>query len=337
MTTISVVIPVYSGENYLEQLIARLAHVRDNWARTYAGIELVEVILVDDAAVDSSPHIIARLQEENEWIQSIKLSRNFGQHPATIAGILHAAGDWIVTLDEDLQHRPEHIEDMLRRAVTEQADVVYMSSEGAVHNSWRRDVPSRVSKWAIAWVARNPVIKKFSSFRLCRGSVARASASVAGHETYFDVALTWFTDRFTFESAKMVDQRFQHSGRSGYNFGRLVSHARRLVVSSHTRLIRLAAYLGLTAVLLAGFFGTRALVRQVAGTPEISVPGWPSLFVSILFFGGLTAFLLVVILEYLTNVTLHTQGKPTFFVVDRSGDKAVADELERNDGAVPTE
>lgn len=325
MTAVSVVVPVYSGEEYLEDLLAAIEQVREAWARHHADVYIAEVVLVDDAAIDASPDVIARLTAKYPWVESVTLAKNFGQHPATICGVLHASGDWIVTMDEDLQHRPEHIETMLRRAVAEHADVVYGAPESAVHGSWHRDLSSRLYKRLLAYLARNPAIRDFSSFRLCRGSVARGAASVAGHETYFDVSLTWFTNRFTFERVPMVDSRFQASGKSGYSLGRLLAHARRLIISSHTRLIRLAAYLGLLALAIALFFGTRAVVSEIIGAT--GVPGWPSLFVSIVFFGGLTSFLLVIVLEYVTNVVLHTQGKPTFFVVDRSGDDAVAASL----------
>lgn len=327
MTAISVVVPVHSGEEYLTRLVAALQDLRNEWSTRHPAVQLAEVILVDDAAADRSPAIMERLAEEHRWVQVITLSRNYGQHPATICGILHATGDWIVTMDEDLQHDPMYIERMLRTAVTEHSDVVYASPEGSVHGKWRRDMSSRLYKWILARLARNPVVRDFSSFRLCRGSVARAGASVAGHETYLDVALTWFTDRFLFERVPMVDERFRDSGTSGYGFSRLLAHARRLVVSSHTRLMRIGAYLGLVAVALAGFFGVRAVALRWFSDSTGAVPGWASLFVGILFFGGLTAFLLVVILEYLINVALHTQGKPTFFVVDRSSDRMVAESL----------
>lgn len=327
MTTVSVVVPVYSGQDYLEDLVSALENVRNDWARKYSGLELAEVVFVNDSAVDDSPLVLDRLTRRYEWVQAITLSRNFGQHPATICGVLHASGDWVVTMDEDLQHRPEHIEAMLRRAVTEHADIVYASPEGAVHGSWRRDMSSRVYKRVLGYFARNPAIRNFSSFRLCRGDVARAGASVAGHETYFDVSLTWFTNRFSYETVPMVDHRFQASGRSGYTLRQLLAHARRLLISSHTRLARIIAGLGVAAILIATIFGTRAVLGQLTGSADTSVPGWPSLFVSVLFFGGLTSFLLVIVLEYLMNVVLHTQGKPTFFVVDRSSDEDVAASL----------
>ena len=332
MTAVSVVVPVYSGAEYLEDLVAALEQVRDEWARDHPDVYLAEVVLVDDASIDNSSEVLARLSTKYSWVEAITLSKNFGQHPATICGILHSSGDWIVTMDEDLQHHPQHIATMLRRAVTEHSDVVYAAPVGKVHGSWRRDASSRLYKRMLSYLARNPAIRDFSSFRLCRGSVARAGASVAGHETYLDVSLTWFTDRFSFESVPMVDSRFQASGRSGYSLGRLLGHARRLLISSHTRLIRMVAYLGLLAIAVATLFGARALYNTLSGA-STEVPGWPSLFVSILFFGGLTAFLLVLVLEYLLNVVLHTQGKPTFFVVDRSEDDAVAASLGVDPGA----
>lgn len=326
MSSVSVVVPVYSGEDYLEELVAALAQVREEWAREHPDVYIAEVVLVDDAAKDASPEIVARLAAKYPWVEGITLSKNYGQHPATVCGVLHSSGDWVVTMDEDLQHRPEHIEAMLRRAVTEHVDVIYAAPEGAVHGSWRRDMSSKLYKRMLSYVARNPAIRHFSSFRLCRGSVARAGASVAGHETYFDVSLTWFTDRYSFETLPMVDTRFQTTGATGYSLGRLVDHARRLMISSHTRLLRMVAYVGIIAILSAGLFGARAVVSQLTGRVT-AVPGWPSLFVATLFFGGVTAFLLVIMFEYLMNVVLHTQGKPTFFIVDRSDDDAVAASL----------
>lgn len=336
MTTVSVVVPVYSGEDYLEELIEELGRVRRQWQDAHPEIQLTEVILVDDDSIDGSSDIARELTASHVWVETITLSRNFGQHPATICGILHASGDWIVTMDEDLQHPPAAIIGLLRRAVTEHVDIVYAAPSGPVHDSWRRDIPSRLFKRILAWLARNPAIQHFSSFRLCRGEVARAGASVAGHETYLDVALTWFTDRYAVEHMPLVDRRFQEGRRSGYDLGRLLSHARRLVVSSHTRLMRLAAGLGALAATIAAVFGGRILWSRAIGGEDVYTAGWPSLFVAILFFGGLSAFLLVVVLEYLINVTLHTQGKPTFFAVDRSADDrdAAALGLARGD-AVP--
>src|SRR5262245_33636812 len=114
--SVSIVVPVYSGTKYLSDLVQELQKLRDRWADEQAPMCIAEIMLVDDAAIDDSPALIDRLAKQGSWITAIHLVRNFGQHAATIAGILHTSGDWVVTLDEDLQHPPARIEDLLRHA-----------------------------------------------------------------------------------------------------------------------------------------------------------------------------------------------------------------------------
>jgi glycosyltransferase involved in cell wall biosynthesis len=327
MTNVTVVVPVYSGEQHLEHLVGRLETVRNDWSDRFREVRLHEAIFVDDGCVDGSAEILAVLASRYEWVQLVTLSRNFGQHPATSAGILHSSGDWVVTMDEDLQHRPEDIENLLYAGASASADVVYGQPDGAVHGSWR-DRMSRYYKAVLAKITGNPVITQFSSFRVCRGPIARAAASVSGHETYLDVALTWYTDRFVSEKVPMIDSRYQESGSSGYSALKLLAHARRLLISSHNRVARVGVLVGVVAVLLASLLTIRTLVGRITGSEAVYVPGYASLMVVTLVFGGILALLLVGITEYVTNIALHTQGKPTFFAVDRSGDESLAKDLQ---------
>lgn len=133
MISVSVVVPVYSGENFLRELVVRIAAARDGLAGS--GTEIREVIFVDDAAVNSSPAILDQISQDNHWVSVIHLARNFGQHAATIAGIARSGGDWIVTMDEDLQHPPSKIPDLLRKVAETGSDIVYASATNGVHNS----------------------------------------------------------------------------------------------------------------------------------------------------------------------------------------------------------
>ena len=108
--SISVVVPVYSGENFLHELIQQLDRVRTEWVEKQAPMRLAELILIDDAAIDASATIVNDLEASHAWVTALHLMRNFGQHAATIAGVLHSSGDWVVTIDEDLQHPPAAIE-----------------------------------------------------------------------------------------------------------------------------------------------------------------------------------------------------------------------------------
>lgn len=322
--SLSVVVPVYSGEGYLRALLARLEAVRADWQARGAPMQLSEVILVDDSAIDGSPQLIDTLARESSWIVPLHLMRNFGQHAATIAGVLHSSGDWVVTLDEDLQHPPENIEALLRQAVLTGSDIVYARPADAVHEAKARDWASRGVKQLMASLTGNENIRLFSSFRLIRGPLARAASSVCGYETYFDVALSWYTLRVSSVALTLKDERFITSGKSGYNLAKLLTHARRLLISSQVKTIRMFGALGIAVVLMSLFFFTWVMLAKTFGPASEAPSGWASIMVVNLFFGGFITLMLAIALEYLSTLVLAANGKPIFFVVDRAADTVLA-------------
>jgi undecaprenyl-phosphate 4-deoxy-4-formamido-L-arabinose transferase len=323
--SISVVIPLYSGANYLTTLIAELDQVRNGWNRAGCPISLTEVILVDDAVIDRSAEIADFISRENDWITVIHLARNFGQHPATIAGILHTSGDWVVTLDEDLQHPPARIESLLRKAVLHGSDIVYANADTTVHESYIRDVSSRLYKRLMQLVTGNSNIPAFNSFRLIRGSVARAASSTCGHDTYFDISLSWFTQRIEVVRMNLKDERFIRSGKSGYTFFKLLTHARRMLMSSGARVMRSASLMGLIIIASSAIGAVLLVVHHLFDASFNLVKGWSSLMIATIFFGGTIIFLMGIILEYLALLVMNAHGKPIFFIIDRRCDGLLID------------
>jgi glycosyltransferase involved in cell wall biosynthesis len=322
--TISVVVPVYCGAAYLPDLIAQLDALRSKWKQEGAPFILAEAIFVDDAAVDESAPLLDELGRLHDWVVPIHMSRNFGQHPATIVGILHSSGDWVVTMDEDLQHKPDVIPRLLREAVSAQLDIVYAKPASAVHEAAIRDLTSRSFKRMMQWLTDNPNLTDFNSFRLLRGSIARAAASVCSHDTYLDIALCWFTQRIRALSVEMKDERFIRTGRSGYSLKSLFAHAWRMVFSSQIRMLRLGSVVGFSAMGFSVLAGLYFLLLKLFFPADIRVQGWTSLFLMTTFFGGLITFMLGIALQYLSSLVLKVHGKPTFFTIDRSGDAAPA-------------
>jgi len=322
--TVSIVVPVYAGADYLEELVAQVSALREAWATAQTPLALTELIFVDDASSDGSSAVIQRIKETTPWVVGLTLSRNFGQHAATIAGILHSSGDWVVTMDEDLQHPPSKIPDMLKRAVETGSDVVYANPTDGVHKAALRDMTSRGFKRFMQWLTGNEKLKFFNSFRLLRGTVARAVSSVCSHDTYFDVNLSWFTQSIEVEWMDLRDERYIQSGKSGYNFRSLLAHAWRMLFSSHIKVLRFGAVLGFT-VLGASILGILVLLARAVLVPDaVTVQGWTSLILTVMFFGGLIVMMLGIALQYLSTVILKMHGKPTFFTVDRSEDAALA-------------
>lgn len=320
MLTVSIVVPVYSGAEFLPGLIAEIDTLRRSMEKANAPCRIQEVILVDDGAIDNSAYVMDELGKAHGYVRPLHLSRNFGQHPATIAGILHSSGDWVVTMDEDLQHPPSRIPDMLAIVAATGADVVYGQAAGKVHEKVVRDFSSRNYKATIERLTGNRQITKASSFRLIRGPVARAASSVCGHDTYFDIALGWFTQRIDVCQMDLRDARFIETGRSGYSIATLLSHARRLAFSSQIKLLRFGALLGI-AILGLTFAACILLVFTKMLLPSVIIArGWTSLMLTISFFSGTILFLIGIMLEYISILVMRAHGKPLYFTVDRSSD-----------------
>ena len=317
---VSVVVPVYAGKAYLEKLANAVFSVRREWFEKSYPMRISELIFVDDGSSDGSADILSQL-ETRDWIKVVTLSRNYGQHPATVAGISYSTGDWIFTIDEDFQHKPELFFDMLKECIKNSSDILYAKPKGWVHKSAFRDFSSRSAKWVIAHLAKNPNIRNFNSFRLIRGNIARTAAAVSGYESFFDIVLGWHSTRVAVLETYMEDERYTHEGDSGYNFRKLLSHSRKMIMTSDARVLRKFGLVALILVTLLIFFAILILIQKVLFPTSIAIQGWVSLMLLIIATGCIISAILSVISEYLANVVQHINGKPSFSIVDRARDK----------------
>ncbi len=245
---LAIVVPVYRGESFLAQLVEEIGKLRATLQQAESPIALERAIFVDDAAVDGSARLLEGLAPARPWIEVVHLERNAGQHAATAAGFARCPADWIATLDEDLQHRPQSLLELLAAAASASADLAYAAPLGSVHRTFYRDFSSRLAKRWICRLSGNPNVRHFNSFRLVRGTVARAAARAFTGDVYLDVALSWFTERVVAVPVALVDRRDLAGQASGYDFLALARHAQRMITSSWSGPPRLAGELARPSV-----------------------------------------------------------------------------------------
>ena len=258
--TLSVVIPVYRAGPALEATCREILEVcTDVSPVPTVAVRLEELILVCDnpGLPDDVLAHLAGLADLDERVRVVWLSRNFGQHPATVAGIVSTNGDWVVTMDEDGQHDPAFIRDMLATAGRNRTPLVYAAPTNARPHGAMRNAGSWVSGRVARSVSGVPV--RFHSFRLLEGGLARSACAYAGENVFLDVALAWTCGT---PSACPVQLR-QESVPSAYSYRRLLSHFWRLVVSSGTRPLRAIAAAGLL-VAVSGLARRRVHRRAAA-------------------------------------------------------------------------
>ena len=308
---VSVVVPVYQGEHTLATVVEELsASVSERVSPQGRPYRVTEVVLVHDCGPDASDEVIRGLARLHEWVRPVWLSRNFGQHAATLAGIAASGGEWVVTMDEDGQHDPERIGDLLDTAMRERADVVYARPTNEPPHGPLRNLASRSAKWLVQRLAKGAPAADFSSYRLVLGEVARSVAAYAGPGIYLDVAISWVARRV---ATCPMEMRAEGDRPSGYDVRRLVSHFWRLVLSSGTRPLRWVSALGAAAVLLAPVVAIALVVGRALGSWD--APGWTSTMILLMVATGVILFSLGVIAEYVGMAVNMAMGKPLYLPV----------------------
>jgi len=314
---ISIIVPVYRGEQFLERLAQDICTCQV----LGKGLITYELIFVCDDPIDRSTDVAHSLCDRYEFVRAIELSCNSGQHLATAIGIMHANGSWLATLDEDLQHSPNEIPRMLRKACLEKLDIVYSKSESGSHKSFLnfRNLSSRLSKWLLKSVTAEDFTIT-SSFRLMRAELGQAVAFSIDRNSYLDAALFRCTSqrRRGVYLTKMIDER--KAGANGYTLQRLIQHYGRLTTSIDISASRLSS-----KMLMVFFSATSCLSivyiwTGIASAVMQTNPGWISLF-SMLSINILITLLSVSIsLKFLSLLVSRSNGSLRFLVIDRSRD-----------------
>lgn len=323
MHNISLVIPVYCGEKSLHALVEELVPMTSEQT-TPSGIPYVisEVLLVHDCGPDRSDEVIESICAQHALVRPVWLSRNYGQHPATLAGMASATGDWIVTLDEDGQQDPKDIGVLLDAALHESLQLVYARPINPPPHSRLRNLSSKTAKTIAGKLLGSRKIARFNSFRLVDGEIGRTLAAYCGNGVYLDVGLFWIAGRIGHAPVTLRIERGR-SG-SGYSYIKLIRHFWTLVLTTGTRPLRLITVMGIISVFLAMGISIFALYQKYYNV--VPVQGWTSLFIALSFFSGCILTALGVIAEYLAVALGIVMGKPLYVVTSKPTRKSVKEQ-----------
>lgn len=314
MYRISVVVPVFKGERVISLLVEEISRYFAP-SKSQSGLDFIvsEVILVHDCGPDDSDEVMKDISRRHNNVMVVWLTKNFGQHAATLAGMSSTSGEWVATLDEDGQHDPSALGDLLDVAVKQNLQVVYASPTAPPPHGPLRNLASRLSKIISSQIIGNSFVNHFHSFRLIRGDVARSLSAYCGHNIYLDVGLLWVAGRF---GICPVTLRREIREQSGYTYASLFGHFWRMILTSGTRPLRLISYLGIFSSVLAFILSVYFLFQKF--WVGISVEGWASLAILVTFFSGLVLFAIGILAEYLAVVVGSSMGKPHYIIANRS-------------------
>src|SRR5690554_1139220 len=230
--SISVVIPVYNSANSLEELYQRLYNTLSRITDNY------EIIMVDDHSGDNSYQEITKLHRKDNRVKGIRLAKNSGQQNALFCGFKHIKGDYVLTLDDDLQHNPEDIIS-LYRTICKDYEVVYGIPEEREYSSLYRRIGSKLTNLLFDIITHKDSDIRVSSFRIMKKGLVNKIIKHQGTFVYISALILNNT-------ARIANVNVSHSkrsyGKSNYNFFKLLKLFLRLYIyhgnSSFLKLFR---------------------------------------------------------------------------------------------------
>ena len=297
----SVVVPVFNGEQSLKELFEGIKNVFDEIKETF------EVVFVDDNSRDGSWEVLKQLKKQFQGsVTAIKLGKNFGQHNAILCGFNFVKGDFIITIDSDLQTPPGEIKKLVTSFVNSPVDVVYGIS-GKKEHSFLRNMGSRSLKRSAKFLHNTP--GEGSSFRLLTSDLVKKIINHLQHFIFIDEVILWYTDDLSFVEVEHLKRKYE---RSGYSLRKLIIMMSNIIIYYTTIPLSLLVYGGLIFSLITLGFGIYFMFRRFF--LDVPVPGYTSLIVAILFSTSLLLFSLGMIGEYLRRIYLALNRKPPFSI-----------------------
>jgi len=304
---LSVVIPFYNESGNIAELFRRIDAVLSSHAPDY------EVICVDDGSRDDTFARLLAAREQNGRIKLVRLSRNFGKEIALSAGLQHARGEVVVTMDADLQHPPELIPEFLARW-REGYQMVYAQRQSATRETWLRTLFAKSFYWLFAKSSKLKLPKGAGDFRLLDRRVVDAINAMPERTRFMKGLFAWVGFR-QIGIPFVPPERF--SGKSGFSFLRLGHFALDGMAAFSTLPLRVWSLIGLLISSLAFAYGAYLAIRTIIY--GIDLPGYASVMVSILFIGGVQLIGLGVIGEYLGRVFEEVKCRPLYLVSESHG------------------
>ncbi|MGB9181041.1 MAG: glycosyltransferase family 2 protein [Pyrinomonadaceae bacterium] len=304
------IVPCYNEEAVLRETHARLA-------ATLVGLEQLEfeIIYVDDGSKDETTTLLRQLQAEDGRVRALFLSRNFGHQVAVTAGLEHAAGDGVVLIDADLQDPPEVIAEMVARW-RDGYDVVYGARA-------ERTGETRFKLWTAKLFYR--LMNRLShielpldvgDFRLMDRKVVDSLLAMPERDRFLRGMVAWVGFR---QIAVFYKRAPRHAGASKYPFLKMLRFATDAVLSFSFTPLRLAIWTGFGAIVFAVAGILYAIALRFFFDPSHWVRGWASIFVAVLFMGGVQLISLGIIGEYIGRIYGEVKQRPLYFVQEELG------------------
>ncbi len=308
---VSVVFPVFNESENIRAVYERVKE-------TLVGTGLShEMVFVDDGSSDPSLDIIKSLAERDPAVQFVSLSRNFGHQPAIAAGLAHARGEAVISMDADLQHPPSLIPEMIR-LWRKGYQVVYTTKRSYANLSFIRRRVFRLAYWLLSKLSGLNLSFGQSDFRLLDRKVVDELAALPEYRKFLRGLVCWIGFK---QTGIEYDVVARHAGQPKYTLSSLFSLMVDGILSFSITPLRWSLAVGVVAgglSLLYGFWVVLLALLNFVGIEASLPPGWASVVAAVMFLGSLQLIAIGLLSEYVGRVYEQVKGRPTYVVGEHS-------------------
>lgn len=294
----SIIVPTYNATGALSQLIERLRDVFENTVKAS-----YEIILVDDGSPTSLSKKTLTEIEGSRNVILIRLTRNFGKPGAVMCGLAHSVGEYVITIDDDLQQRPEDIPLLIEKS---QHDVVSATHRVKRHTFLQKST-SRI-KQIFDYVLLG-YEGRYSPLKLISRPIVDGMLSIQTNHPFIPALIHQCTSDVQFVETPHMDSVY---GKSRYSFTRRLSQFSNLIIGNSNFLLRCFSIVGYSSAALSVLLLMTVVVRKFADLPVSA--GWSSLMVAILGIGGLNMAAIGLTGQYFIRILDVASRKPSFLV-----------------------
>jgi glycosyltransferase involved in cell wall biosynthesis len=302
----SVVLPVYNSAAVVGETIDRTVAFFEGHGWDY------ELVLVNDGSHDQSWDVLCEKAPANPHIIAINLLRNYGQHTALFCGFQRSTGDYLITIDDDLQNPPEEIIHLINKA-REGHDLVFGRFREKKHD-WYRRLGSLLIRAINRGVFHQPKGLVLTNFRIIRRDVVDR---ICAYRTSYPY-ITGLAVMFSVNPANVgVEHQSRSVGKSNYNLFKIIELVMRILFNYSSFPLRLVSIVGVVISALSLLRGLYYLGKAIF--IGVSVPGWTTVVVLLSFFNGITIFILSMLGEYTVRLLNQTSSSESYHVKEIIG------------------
>lgn len=305
--SLSVIVPCYNEES-----IVGLTYKRVSDTLRLINKEC-EIIFVNDGSTDQTEDILTEIAKSDCKVKVITLSRNFGHQKAVSAGINHCNGDLAVIIDADLQDPPELIPEMIETLENNDAQVVYCVRKSRKGEGFMKKTTAKLFYRVINFFSEIKLPVDTGDFRLIDKSVISEFNRLPEKSKYIRGLITWVG----FKQIPFYYERdARKAGETKYPFSKMVRFAATSLLYFSTKPLKIATGIGFLSVLFALGLGIWSVLGKIMGYTHADT-GWTSLFVTIVFFGGVQLITIGILGSYIGNLFNEIKNRPEYIIAKK--------------------